>query len=347
MEQEEAVWHSGQVLRCLYQHDINHVDAMGKFANHLHTPEKNRTASLSLVSCHLAPDNVRKFIFNVGRGNQVETVFIPSPSRGSICLSTQAGCTLACAFCATGQQGFSHNLTVAQIIGQIWQVRQMLSSSIDNGELPPIRNVVFMGMGEPLSNFSNVVHALHLLLDDNAWGFSRRRVTISTVGIVPAMDRLREVAPVALAVSLHAPDDELRNRLVPLNRKYPLRELLNACLRYLERAPRGYITFEYTLISGVNDSDAQARALTKLLRQVPCKLNLIPLNTVSALPWQRPSDERVFAFQKILLDAGYFTTVRKARGSEIGAACGQLVGKIQDKTRRARFNVRKGKKLCT
>lgn len=290
----------------------------------------------------VAADGTRKWLLGVdkdaGASNAVETVFIPEANRGTLCVSTQVGCALECAFCSTGKQGFNRNLTTAEIIGQLWHANRVLGAvkmpgEGDSGERV-ISNVVLMGMGEPLANFDNTVAALRLMLDDNAYGLSRRRVTVSTSGIVPAMDRLREVAPVALAVSLHAPDDGLRDQLVPINKKYPLKELMAACRRYLERAPRDFITFEYVLLDGINDSDTHARALLALVKDVPSKFNLIPFNPFPDSGFRRSSPDRVRRFQEILMAAGVVTTVRKTRGDDIDAACGQLAGQVKDKSKR-------------
>jgi 23S rRNA (adenine2503-C2)-methyltransferase len=270
-------------------------------------------------------------------------VFIPETSRGTLCISSQAGCALDCAFCSTGKQGFNRNLSAGEIIGQLWLANKLLgaardeaadleSGEKDNGRI--ISNVVMMGMGEPLANFDNVVTALRLMLDDHAYGLSRRRVTVSTSGIVPAMDRLRDECPVALAVSLHASNDALRDRLVPINQKYPLRELMAACVRYLDRAPRDFVTFEYVMLEGVNDSDAHAHELVALVRDVPCKLNLIPFNPFPNSGFLRSPADRIRRFGGILIDAGIVTTTRKTRGDDVDAACGQLAGQVQDKTRR-------------
>jgi 23S rRNA (adenine2503-C2)-methyltransferase len=263
----------------------------------------------------------------------------PRRYRGTLCISSQAGCALDCAFCSTGKQGFSRNLSVAEIIGQLWHANRTLLADgitapwIEHGR-HPITNVVMMGMGEPLANFDNVVAAMRIMLDDDAYGLSRRRVTLSTSGLVPAIDRLREECPVALAVSLHAPDDALRDVLVPINRKYPLSELLAACLRYIERAPRDFVTFEYVMLDGVNDAPAQARALVARVRDVPCKFNLIPFNPFPNTEFRTSSRLRIHAFQNVLQAAGLVATVRKTRGEDIDAACGQLAGRVQDKTRR-------------
>ena len=294
----------------------------------------------AIVSDRLADDGTRKFLFDVGGGNAVETVFIPEDDRGTLCISTQAGCALDCSFCSTGKQGFNRNLTVAEIIGQLWQANRTLEADRDrDGQLAEdaeriISNVVLMGMGEPLANFENTVTALRLMLDDNAYGLSRRRVTVSTSGLVPAIDRLRDECPVALAVSLHAPNDALRDELVPVNRKYPLRELMAACNRYLEKAPRDFVTFEYVMLDGVNDSDAQARELLALTREVPRKFNLIPFNPFPGTSYRRSPAPRIRRFAEILMEAGVVTTTRKTRGDDIDAACGQLAGQVLDKTRR-------------
>jgi 23S rRNA (adenine2503-C2)-methyltransferase len=279
-----------------------------------------------------AGDGTRKWLLDVGTGNAVETVFIPEPRRGTLCISSQAGCALECSFCSTGRQGFNRNLTVAEIIGQLWLANRALGRGTISER--PITNVVMMGMGEPLANFENVATALNLMLDDNAYGLSRRRVTVSTSGLVPAMDRLRQRCPVALAVSLHAPNDALRDQLVPINRKYPIKELLAACERYLDSAPRDFITFEYVMLDGVNDSVADARELVQLVRHTSCKLNLIPFNPFPNSGYRRSSTEAVSRFRDVLMGAGLIATVRKTRGDDIAAACGQLAGKVIDKTRR-------------
>lgn len=292
-------------------------------------------------------DGTRKWLFDVGVGNGVETVFIPegtpgcgdndadeeSPRyRGTLCISSQVGCALECTFCSTGRQGFNRNLSVAEIVGQLWHaVRELKKAGW--GERP-VTNVVMMGMGEPLANFENVVTALDVILDDNAYGLSRRRVTVSTSGIVPAMDRLAERCPVALAVSLHAPNDALRDRIVPINRKYPLKELLAACRRYLQHAPRDFITFEYVMLAGVNDTPEHARQLAELVKDTPCKFNLIPFNPFPDSGYEKSRADAQRAFREILQQAGYVVTTRKTRGDDIDAACGQLAGQVADKTGR-------------
>ena len=285
-----------------------------------------------VIGDNIAADGTRKWLLDVGNGNAVEAVFIPEASRGTLCVSTQAGCTMACQFCSTGRQGFNRNLSTAEIIGQLWWANRTLAAT--HGGQRVISNVVLMGMGEPLLNFDNVVPALRLMLAEHGYGLSRRRVTLSTVGIVPMIDRLRDECPVALAVSLHAPNDELRSRLVPLNEKYPLAELLAACKRYLERSPRDFITFEYVMLEGVNDSLRHARELIRCVEGLPCKVNLIPFNPFPNSGFRRSSPEVVRAFAERLLAAGIVCTTRKTRGDDIDAACGQLVGRVRDRAGR-------------
>ena len=332
--QGEKPFRARQVLRWMHRSGVADFDTMTDIAKSLREKLRARAIVLppAVVSDKLSDDGTRKFLIDVGNGNAVETVFIPEDDRGTLCVSTQAGCALDCAFCSTGKQGFNRNLTVAEIIGQLWQANAALGAV--HGDERVISNVVMMGMGEPLANFENTIAALRLMLDDNAYGLSRRRVTVSTSGLVPAMDRLREECPVALAVSLHAPNDRLRDELVPINQKYPLKELMAACRRYLEKAPRDFITFEYTMIAGVNDAESHARELLALVRQVPCKFNLIPFNPFPGSPFRRSPAEQVRRFADILIQAGIVTTTRKTRGDDIDAACGQLAGQVQDKTRR-------------
>jgi 23S rRNA (adenine2503-C2)-methyltransferase len=262
-------------------------------------------------------------------------VFIPEDGRGTLCVSSQAGCTLDCQFCSTGKQGFNRNLTSAEIIGQLWLANRALG--FHAGGPRAVSNVVFMGMGEPMLNLDAVIPAARLMIDDNGYGLSRRRVTVSTSGVVPGMDRLAEECPVALAVSLHAPDDALRDRLVPINRKYPIRELMKACNRYLERAPRDFITMEYVMLEGVNDSDAQAKALLGVAARVRCKFNLIPFNPFPDSGFKRSGPDRIRRFAEVLQRAGLTVTTRKTRGDGIAAACGQLAGDVTDRTRRGRI----------
>jgi 23S rRNA (adenine2503-C2)-methyltransferase len=336
----EKPFRARQVLRWMHRFGVDDFDQMTDVAKSLRAKlaELAEIRGPQPLSDTVAADGTRKWLLDVGGGNAVETVFIPEAQRGTLCVSTQVGCALQCAFCSTGRQGFNRNLTAGEIIGQLWHANRMLGAvkrpgAGDSGERV-ISNVVLMGMGEPLANYENVVTALKLMLDDNAYGLSRRRVTVSTAGMAPAIDRLREDCPVALAVSLHAPNDALRDTLVPLNRKYPLRELLAACRRYLENAPRDFITFEYVLLAGVNDRAEDAHALIELVRDIPCKFNLIPFNAFPASGFRRPSAESVRRFQSILMDADIVTTVRKTRGDGIDAACGQLAGRVSDRSRR-------------
>ncbi|HJS78590.1 MAG TPA: 23S rRNA (adenine(2503)-C(2))-methyltransferase RlmN [Burkholderiales bacterium] len=328
--QNEKPFRARQVLRWVHQRGEADFDRMTDLARELR--EKlaagARVEPPLIVGDTVAADGTRKWLLKVDGANAVEAVFIPETGRGTLCVSSQAGCVLDCAFCSTGKQGFNRNLTTAEIIGQLWLANRLLE-----GERP-VTNVVMMGMGEPLLNLDNVLPALRLMLEDNAYGLSRRRVTVSTAGVVPYMDRLRDECPVALAVSLHAPNDALRDRLVPVNRKYPLAELIAACNRYLEKAPRDFITFEYVMLEGVNDADDQARELVALAARVRCKFNLIPFNPFPNSGFKRSSPERVRRFSEVLQRAGLTVTTRKTRGDDIAAACGQLAGNVADRTRR-------------
>ncbi len=306
--------------------------------------------ALPLISEHVSADGTVKWLFDVGAGNAVETVFIPETDRGTLCVSSQAGCAVGCRFCSTGHQGFSRNLTSGEIIGQLWFAEHRLRAtraaylvSKPRGSPRQIDNVVMMGMGEPLQNYTALLPALRTMLDDHAYGLSRRRVTVSTSGVVPMIERLMQDCPVALAVSLHAPNDALRESLVPLNRKYPIAELLAACRQYLSAAPRDFITLEYCMLDGVNDTPELAQELVRLVQGGPghsrsaseglsCKLNLIPFNPFPASGLRRSSAARVQAFAQVLQGAGIVTTVRKTRGDDIDAACGQLAGEVQDRT---------------
>ncbi len=330
----EKPFRARQVFRWIHQAGVADFAAMSDLAKSL----REKLAAVAVVSppvCRTeqnASDGVRKWMLEVGSGNSVETVFIPEETRGTLCVSSQVGCALDCAFCSTARQGFNRNLSVAEIIGQLWWADRALGREPGGERI--ISNVVMMGMGEPLANFDNVVTALHVMLDDHAYGLSRRRVTVSTSGLVPAMDRLSQECPVALAVSLHAPNDALRDQLVPINRKYPLHELMAACRRYIEFAPRDFVTFEYVMLDGVNDREEHARQLVELVRDVPCKFNLIPFNPFPDSGFDRASNNSIARFRAILQDAGLVVTTRKTRGDDIDAACGQLVGKVLDKTRR-------------
>ncbi len=351
----EKPFRAKQLLRWIHQSGEADFAGMSNLAKVLRE-RLSATAVVEppkVISEHISADGTRKWLLDVGAGNGIETVFIPEPSRGTLCISSQVGCALECTFCSTGRQGFNRNLRVAEIIGQLWWANKVLGKATNDkiapkpkyyigdprvvqssGSSHTVSNVVMMGMGEPLANFENVATALDLMLDDNAYGLSRRRVTVSTSGLVPAMDRLRERCPVALAVSLHAPNDELRDQLVPINKKYPIKQLLAACQRYLKTAPRDFITFEYIMLAGVNDSVAQARELVKLVRKTPCKFNLIPFNPFSNSGYKRSSSEATHRFRDVLMQAGLVTTVRKTRGDDIAAACGQLAGRVLDKTQR-------------
>ena len=350
----EKAYRAQQLMRWMHRRHEGCFDAMSDLARSFRSALQQRATitSPAILSDHVSGDGTRKWLIDVGQGNAVETVFIPETSRGTLCVSTQAGCAVNCRFCSTGRQGFARNLTAAEIVGQLWMANRLLGprAMVDANESDVhagtdegpedahdrrVTNVVFMGMGEPLLNYDATLAALRIMLDDHGYGLSKRRVTVSTSGVVPMMDRLGREQPVALAVSLHAPTDALRDELVPLNRKFPLAELMAACRRYLEFAPRDFITFEYVMLDGVNDSDEQARALIELVRTVPCKFNLIPFNPYPESGLRRSSAERVRVFLARLQDAGVVTTVRKTRGDDIDAACGQLAGDILDRTRRA------------
>jgi 23S rRNA (adenine2503-C2)-methyltransferase len=329
----EKPFRAKQVMRWMHQLGQDHFVSMTDLAKPLREKLEDVAAMAppAVVRDTVAADGTRKWLLDVGHGNAVETVFIPEANRGTLCVSSQAGCTMACQFCSTGRQGFNRNLGTAEIIGQLWWANRALRAT--HAERA-ISNVVFMGMGEPLLNFDNVVPALRVMLDDHAYGLSRRRVTLSTVGIVPMIDRLRDECPVALAVSLHAPNDELRSRLIPVNQKYPLVELLAACKRYLARSPRDFISFEYVMLEGVNDSELHADELVRLVREVPCKFNLIPFNPFPNSGFRRSAPAVVRRFAERLLNAGIVCTTRKTRGDDIDAACGQLAGRVHDRTRR-------------
>ena len=328
-----------QLARWIHRYCCDDFDAMTNLAKEFRARLKDLAyiKAPSIIREHKSADGTRKWLFDVGNGNAVEAVFIPEDDRGTLCISTQAGCAMGCLFCSTGKQGFNRNLTTGEIVGQLWTAERELrrEAGITDPNDRVISNVVLMGMGEPLQNLDNVIPALRIFLDDNGYGLSRRRVTVSTSGLVRQMDKLGEAVPVALAVSLHAPDDALRDKLMPVNKKHPLEELLAACRRYLKVAPRDFITFEYLLLGGINDAPEQARALVKLVKTVPCIFNLIPFNPFPDSDLKQPEREKVLAFAKILNDAGIVTTVRKTRGDDIAAACGQLAGEVRDRTRRA------------
>jgi 23S rRNA (adenine2503-C2)-methyltransferase len=330
----EKPYRAKQLLRWIHRAGIDEFAAMTDMTK----PLRERLAQCATIAPPnvladtTAADGTRKWLLDVGTGNAIETVFIPETRRGTLCISSQAGCALECSFCSTGRQGFNRNLTVDEIVGQLWWANKRLGRGISVER--PISNVVMMGMGEPLANLDNVVASMQLMLDDSAYGLSRRRVTLSTSGLVPAIDRLREECPVALAVSLHAPNDALRDQLVPINRKYPLKELLAACLRYIEKAPRDFVTFEYVMLSGVNDSLEQAQELAEVVKAVPCKINLIPFNPFPNSGYTRSRPEAIARFRDVLMGAGLTATTRKTRGDDIDAACGQLAGQVRDRTKR-------------
>ncbi|MFZ9430372.1 MAG: 23S rRNA (adenine(2503)-C(2))-methyltransferase RlmN [Burkholderiaceae bacterium] len=336
VEQGEKPFRATQLFRWIHQRGASDFGEMSDLAKSLRgkLEAAAEVKGLQVLSEQASRDGTVKWLFDVGGGNAVETVFIPEDDRGTLCVSSQAGCAVACRFCSTGHQGFSRNLTTGEIVAQLWQAQHQLRRRLQlpEGERA-ITNVVMMGMGEPLQNYSALVPALRVMLDDHGYGLSRRRVTVSTSGVVPMIERLMADCPVALAVSLHAPTDTLRDDLVPLNRKYPLAELLTACKAYLQAAPRDFITFEYCMLDGVNDSAEQARALLELVRgRVPCKFNLIPFNPFPASGLRRSPRERVVAFANVLQNGGIVTTIRKTRGDDIDAACGQLAGEVQDRT---------------
>ena len=330
-----------QLFRWIHQKGVARFEDMTDLARDLRErlPAVARIQGLPVLTEQASADGTIKWLFDVGDGNAVEAVYIPEDDRGTLCVSSQAGCAVGCRFCSTGHQGFSRNLTTGEIIAQLWFAEHALRKRLQTSERV-ISNVVMMGMGEPLQNYAALVPALRTMLDDHGYGLSRRRVTVSTSGVVPMMDRLSQDCPVALAVSLHAPNDPLRDNLVPLNRKYPIQELLEACNRYLAHAPRDFITFEYCMLDGVNDQAEHARQLIELVKParglgVRCKFNLIPFNPFPASGLLRSPQDRVLAFAKILSDAGIVTTVRKTRGDDIDAACGQLAGDVKDRTRAA------------
>jgi len=329
----EKRFRADQVVKWIHQLGVADFDAM----TNLSKPLRQRLADAaevrppSVTAEHWSADGTCKWLMRLGDGNAIETVFIPEDDRATLCVSSQVGCALNCSFCATARQGFARNLSTAEIIGQLWAANARLQA----GGGPRVTNVVMMGMGEPLLNFEAVAGAMKLMLDDFAYGLSRRRVTLSTAGHVPGIDRLKAECPVSLAVSLHAPTDELRNELVPLNRKYPIAALLDACRRYVADAPRARVTFEYTLIDGVNDSPEHARQLASLIADLPAKVNLIPFNPFEGTAYRRSPRARIDRFREILLSRGLFTVTRTTRGEDIDAACGQLAGQVRDRTRRA------------
>ena len=334
----EKPYRGDQVFQWIHQHGVQEIGAFRNIGKALMATlsEKATIAFPEVITSHTAADGTTKWLFRLSCGNSIETVFIPEKTRGTLCVSSQVGCGLNCSFCATGKQGFNRDLKVSEIIGQVYNASRLLKETSETNHRK-ITNVVMMGMGEPLLNFDAVVDAMDIMMDDFGYGLSKRRVTLSTSGLVPDMVRLREVSPVALAVSLHAPEDALRNILVPINKKYPLAELMAVCRTYFKDEPRRKITFEYVMLKDVNDSRAHAKALVRLLENVPAKVNLIPFNTFPGTEYQCSEWPVIDVFQKILMAHDIHTTVRKTRGDDIDAACGQLAGKFKDRTSRSRL----------
>ncbi|MDH5446410.1 MAG: 23S rRNA (adenine(2503)-C(2))-methyltransferase RlmN [Gammaproteobacteria bacterium] len=335
----EKPFRATQILKWIYQFGVDDFDEMTNLSKALREKLKEiaEVRLPEIVTEQYSADGTSKWLLRLDSGNSVETVFIPEDDRGTLCVSSQIGCALECSFCSTAQQGFNRNLTTGEIIGQLWVAnRAMENRPRDNRK---ISNVVMMGMGEPLLNFDNVVRAMNIMMDDNAYGLSKRRVTLSTAGVVPALMRLKQVSDVSLAVSLHAPNDELRNELVPLNRKYPIKELLEACREYASGEGRRHITFEYVMLDGINDSPEHARQLVKLLKGIPAKMNLIPFNPFPQSSYQCSDRPTIDRFRDVLMKAGIVTVTRKTRGEDIDAACGQLAGKVKDKTKRTQRKI--------
>ncbi|MDM1716168.1 23S rRNA (adenine(2503)-C(2))-methyltransferase RlmN [Thiopseudomonas alkaliphila] len=334
----EKRFRAGQVMKWIHHFGVDNFDDMSNISKVLRDKLK-QTAIIQgpeIVSQDISADGTRKWVIRVASGSCVETVYIPQAGRGTLCVSSQAGCALDCSFCSTGKQGFNSDLTAAEIIGQVWVANKSFEGSVPATVDRAITNVVMMGMGEPLLNFDNVVSAMTLMMDDLGYGISKRKVTLSTSGVAPMIDQLGEVTDVALALSLHAPNDELRNQLVPINKKYPLVVVLDACKRYMDKlGEKRYLTIEYTLLKDVNDLPEHAEQMIQLLRHVPCKINLIPFNPFPHSGYERPSNNSIHRFKELLIQAGYNVTVRLTRGEDIDAACGQLVGNVQDRTRRS------------
>ena len=336
LEHGEKAFRATQFLKWVYQRGVIDFEQMTDMSKSLRV-KLCKIAEVKLPEITVdqaSKDGTHKWLLKLSDGNCIETVFIPGPSRGTLCVSSQVGCILNCSFCSTAKQGFSRNLTVGEIIGQLWVAANSLGQ-YENENERVITNVVMMGMGEPLLNFDAVVQSMNLMLDDNAYGLSKRRVTLSTAGVIPGMDKLSKTSGVALAVSLHATNDELRNELVPLNKKYPITELMEACHRYVRDGLKRHITFEYIMLEGVNDSLADARALVKLLKNMPAKVNLIPFNPYPQTLYKTSSQKTQDAVTRVLIDGGLITVTRRTRGEDIDAACGQLAGKVMDKTKRS------------
>lgn len=333
----EKSFRASQVLKWIHQQDVADFQKMSNISKSL----RDRLETVAEIKApqvvldELSDDGTRKWVLKLDDGNQIETVYIPESDRGTLCVSSQVGCALDCSFCSTGRRGFNRNLSTAEIISQVWLASRLVDEEKKPGR--KVTNVVMMGMGEPLLNFDNVVKAVRIMMDDFAYGLSKRRVTVSTAGIVPAMDRLGDLLDSRLAVSLHATNNELRDQLVPVNKKYPLEELIPACRRFVEKQnARTRITFEYVMLDGVNDSDQHARELVRLLKGIPTLMNLIPFNPFKSSGYKTSSGKRVERFSQILMESDITTVVRRTRGDDIDAACGQLVGKVEDKSRRHR-----------
>ncbi len=335
----EKPFRAQQVMQWIHQWGVRDFDKMTNIGKAL----RAKLATISeitvpeIVSDQISVDGTRKWLLDVQKGNAIEMVFIPEDTRGTLCISSQVGCTLNCSFCATGKQGYNRNLSVAEIVAQLWVAKHLLAEQYQT-EDRIVTNVVMMGMGEPLLNFDNVIAAMNIMQDDFCFGLSKRRITVSTAGVVPAMSKLKEESPVTLAVSLHAPNDELRNELVPLNKKYNIETLLAACEAYVSDSQRAKVTFEYVMLEEINDLDEHAEQLIQLLKNFPCKLNLIPFNPFDGIAYKRSSNNRINRFRDKLKMAGIITTVRKTRGDDIDAACGQLAGDFVDRTRRSMKN---------
>ena len=332
----EKSFRASQVMKWIHQVGVSDFDEMTNLSKTLRASlaEKAEISVPEIISDNLSEDGTRKWLLKVPGKSAIEMVFIPEETRGTLCVSSQVGCTLNCSFCATGKQGYNRDLSTAEIIGQVWIAKHLLAEQY-NTDKRIVSNVVMMGMGEPLMNFDNVVSAMHIMQDDFSFGLSKRRITLSTAGVVPKIDQLKESCPVSLAVSLHAPNDELRNELVPLNRKYNIKQLLDACNRYVADSQRARITFEYVMLEGINDELEHAHQLAALMQTVPGKVNLIPFNPFDGIEYKRSSNSRINRFRDILHNKGVIVTVRKTRGDDIEAACGQLAGDVMDRTRRA------------
>ncbi len=335
LEKGEKPFRATQIIKWVHQQSVDNFEDMLNVSKALRK-ELSETTEIrgpEVAIDNISDDGTRKWLLRLDDGNCIETVYIPEDGRGTLCISSQVGCALDCTFCSTARQGFNRNLTVAEIIGQLWLAKRLLQPNPESERV--ISNVVMMGMGEPLLNFNNVIDAMKIMLDDNAYGLSKRRVTLSTSGVVPALDRLRDNVEVSLAISLHAPNNALRDQLVPINRKYPIEQLLASCQKFMEgKAARERLTMEYVMLHDVNDSDENARELAIVLKDVPAKVNLIPFNPFPETRYKRSSNNRINKFRDILADAGLTVITRKTRGEDIDAACGQLAGKISDRSRR-------------